>query len=234
MARNGMLIPTEVVRNFYASLGLETGAPLKIAVDFDETLNYWLRWVNDLANLLDGVRQRPLPTKYNSLGEHWGVNYDEERRRIDLFEAQPIETHPIRGAIRTVRLLKDHKNRLDVLTFRPEEVRGTTWPWLERHFTGCFGELVMIGKQGVRTTAINKGLEAIERGYNVLIDDQLPVILNFVRLGRETGTPVLGVLFGQYSWNVIDAQKLMREGAVRGCHWRKVGDLLVPHSAVPA
>jgi hypothetical protein len=228
MARYGMLSPTEVVRNFYASLGLEVGAPLEIAIDFDETLNYWLRWVNDLANMLDGVPQRPMPTKYNSLGEHWGVNYEEERRRIDLFEAQPIETHPIKGAIRTVRLLKDHGHALDVLTFRPEEVRHTTRPWLDHHFPDCFGDLVMIGKQGVRITAINKGLEAIERGYKVLIDDQLPVILNFMRLGRDMDVPVLGVLFGQYSWNAIDAQELMRLGAVRGCHWRKVGDLLIP------
>lgn len=125
---------------------------------------------------------------------------------------------PIEGAQEGIAALRRLGYRLVIITARNEHVRDASWEWTQRHFPGCFEEIICTGQfalqqrvdglpgidQGnVAPKKLTKAEVCIRVGAKILIDDSLENALACAEYVSPSGDgvapPVL--LFGDYQWN---------------------------------
>lgn len=125
---------------------------------------------------------------------------------------------PIEGAQEGTAALRRLGYRLIIITARNEHVRDASWEWAQRHFPGCFQEIICTGQFAVQQRPdgvpgvdqanvipkkLTKAEVCIRVGANLLIDDSLENAVACAEhvspSGDEVGPPVL--LFGDYQWN---------------------------------
>lgn len=125
---------------------------------------------------------------------------------------------PIEGAQEGTTALRRLGYRLVIITARNDHVRDVSWEWAERHFPGCFQEIICTGQFAVQQRPdgvpgadlgnvipkkLTKAEICIRIGAKLLIDDSLENAVACAKYispsGDGAGPPVL--LFGDYQWN---------------------------------
>ena len=125
---------------------------------------------------------------------------------------------PIDGAQEGTAALRRLGYRLVIVTARNEHVRDTSWEWVQRHFPGCFDEIICTGQfafqqrlddvpgadQGnVVPKKVTKAEVCVRIGAKLLIDDSLEnavACATYVSSSGDGGPPPV-LLFGDYQWN---------------------------------
>lgn len=125
---------------------------------------------------------------------------------------------PIDGAQEGAAALRRLGYRLVIITARNEHVRDASWEWVQRHFPGCFEEIICTGQfalqqrldgvpgvdqANVIPKKLTKAEVCIRIGAKLLIDDSLENTVACAEYvspnGDGAAPPVL--LFGDYQWN---------------------------------
>lgn len=125
---------------------------------------------------------------------------------------------PIEGAQEGIAALRQLGYRLIIITARNEHTRDASWEWTQRHFPGCFEEIICTGQfalqqrldgvpgadqDNVVPKKLTKAEVCIRIGAKLLIDDSLENAMTCAEYvspnGDGVAPPVL--LFGDYQWN---------------------------------
>lgn len=187
-----------------------------IAVDLDDVLSCtalgWLAYSNKTwqSNLT-------LEDYDEDWVKVWGVNLPEAlRRREMLFKSGLYNDYVHIKEARPVLEQLAKRYRLVVVTSRVEDVRESTFTWLETHFRGIFDEITFTGfyenhkYESIKLTKAGL-LKDIAASY--LIDDQPKHCI----AAAESGIKAL--LFGEYPWNRTSKSP---SGVVRVKDWPAV------------
>jgi hypothetical protein len=125
---------------------------------------------------------------------------------------------PIQGAQEGTAALRRLGYRLVIITARNEHVRDASWEWIQRHFPGCFQDIICTGQfafqqrlddiphvdQGnVIPKKLTKADVCIRIGAKLLIDDSLENAVACAEHISPSGGGVVPpvLLFGDYQWN---------------------------------
>ena len=169
-----------------------------IAVDFDDVvMNFNFGFMN-FHNLRYGTN-----LTYDRLinYDNWEVVYGSDaktmvERALEFYHSDEHQlVEPVVGAIEAIKeLSKDYS--LQIVTSRPERVRGHTTSWLERHFPTLFHDyhFTNIYAATAGSKPIKKAEVCHSIGARALIDDAL-------RHAREVSLAGIPVLLPDRPWN---------------------------------
>lgn len=178
----------------------ENNKPI-IAVDIDDVLTESSLAVIEFSNQKWGTN-----LTVEDYSEHWGAMWKVDSKEWHSRAAQVHEaihrgkTEPIGEAKRVLeKLAKSY--RLVITTSRQRLIMQDTKEWLEKHFTGIFGEVHFAGIwddpkiDGAQKVNLTKATLLKEIGADYLIDDQPKHCFAAAELGVEC------LLFGEYPWS---------------------------------
>ncbi len=178
-----------------------------IAIDIDDVLADNARGFIDFSNKMWGTNLDP-----SDYEEHWArmwqVDYDEVRRRADIFHESGVVreyTHADEALPVLHRLSGDYNLR--IVTARRLQIRQDTLDWVHTHYPGIFTDEVIhfagiwdqIDDHSIHKTKLEV-IDAIDADF--LIDDQLKHCLAMADAGRQA------LLFGDYAWNRMDDEPI--------------------------
>ncbi|KAF8559366.1 hypothetical protein OG21DRAFT_1453730 [Imleria badia] len=205
--------------------GLENGdiAPLPsleriIAVDLDDVLSstneHIAAWHNETHGSNIGLND--FYYYYYWKNPCWGTPAQTHKKVKDFYATNWMSLiQPIEGAQEGTAALRRLGYRLVIITARNEHVRDASWEWTQRHFPGCFQEIICTGQfaaqqrpdgvpgvdqVNVITKRLTKAEVCVRIGAKLLIDDSLENAMACAEhVGDDVAPPVL--LFGDYQWN---------------------------------
>lgn len=126
---------------------------------------------------------------------------------------------PIESAQEGIAALRRLGYRLVIITARNGHTRDASWEWTQRHFPGCFEEIICTGQfalqqrldgvsgvdeDDVIPRKLTKAEVCIRIGAKLLIDDSLEnavACAEYVSPTGEDGVAPPVLLFGDYQWN---------------------------------
>lgn len=134
--------------------------------------------------------------------------------RIRAFDAleENIHVEPLQDAKKALNKLSE-KYKLVIVTARDPKFGDATHAWIDKHFSGVFSQVMLIGHpttmQAYRTKAeVCKELNAV-----ALVDDSVVHVTKCIEEGVE------GILFGDYPWSKANS---LPKGAARCQDWQAV------------
>lgn len=145
----------------------------------------------------------------------WGPPAQTHQKVKEFYATNWIESIlPIDGAQEGTAALRRLGYRLVIITARNEHIRDASWEWVQRHFPGCFEEIICTGQFATQQRLdgvdqdnaipkkVTKAEVCIRIGAKLLIDDSLENAMacaEYVSPSGEVAPPVL--LFGDYQWS---------------------------------
>ncbi|KAF9243840.1 hypothetical protein BU15DRAFT_86270 [Melanogaster broomeanus] len=191
-----------------------------IAVDMDDVLSKTneeiAKWHNETYGTCMGHDN--FYYYYYWKNPYWGTPAETHEKVREFYKTDWLsKVLPVEGAQRGVEALRKAGYRLVIVTARSPYVHDATWEWAQRHFNGCFEQLICTGQfaaqqkldgvLGVKEVQVVKKLSkaevCISIGAHLLIDDSTEnavACANHVSSDAE-GVPPSVVLFGDYQWN---------------------------------
>lgn len=146
----------------------------------------------------------------------WGPPAQTHKKVRDFYATNWVPSIlPIEGAQEGTAALRRLGYRLVIITARNEYTRDASWEWTQRHFPGCFDEIICTGQfalqqkldgvpgvdqDNVIPKKLTKAEVCIRIRAKLLIDDSLENAVACAEYaGDGVGPSVL--LFGDYQWN---------------------------------
>lgn len=161
------------------------------------------------------VRPMFRSSRCSSQNPYWGPPAQTHKKVREFYTTDWISSiKPIEGALEGVAALCRLGYRLVIVTARNEQVRDSSWEWTQRHFPGCFEEIICTGQfavqqglDGGRNNTIPKKVTkaevCIRIGAKLLIDDSLENAVDcaeYVPPSEDSVAPPV-LLFGDYQWH---------------------------------
>ncbi|KAH0838550.1 hypothetical protein J3R83DRAFT_6869 [Lanmaoa asiatica] len=194
-----------------------------IAVDLDDVLSatneHIAAWHNEKYGTNIGLND--FYYYYYWKNPCWGPPPQTHRKVRDFYATDWVSSIlPIEGAQEGTAALRRLGYRLVIITARNEHVRDASWEWTQRHFPGCFEEIICTGqfavqqrldgvpgvvqsKGNVISKKLTKAEVCIRIGAKLLIDDSLENAVACAEYVSPSGDGVAPsvLLFGYYQWN---------------------------------
>jgi len=139
----------------------------RIAVDIDEVL---MPFVEPMANW----RKLKMPDKqkYSYVyRDMFNISEKESRKMVaEFYKSQPFEMIlPMRHAQKSLNVIRDHCDKLYIITGRQEYARTETEDWLDMHFPDIFDDVILTNSYTPRE--IYKPDICTSLNIGVMIDD---------------------------------------------------------------
>ena len=156
-------------------------------------------------------------TSYH-LEKIWGCSQEEAIRRVSEFYCsfEHYATQPVPGAVEIVKELQD-KEKVVIITSRPESVSAQTYTWLKKHFPFLTGNVHFTAHFFHKETIVTKREVCQKLGVGVFVDDA-----HFH--AEDVATIVEQVLLFDTPWN--RSQKLVLPNIRRVHSWNEIHALL--------
>ena len=182
------------------STNADRGERIRLAVDIDECLAYFIPVLCDFHNEAYGTELNA--SSFDSYEFHnvWGGSREEANLKMTgFFQSIHFKEKilPINGALEALKWLKEQIIGLElhIVTARQHHLEEHTRNWVEEHFPGVFTELHFGNHYSTLGKSRSKPEMCREIEAVALIDDSQVYADQCAREGIKT------VLFGDYAWN---------------------------------
>lgn len=183
-----------------------------LAVDIDDVLAGSTDVIRKIANNKTGHNLSM--DHYKVSGPYWGYyehvmisNGIKSKATHQEVMDEWTQTHhisePITGATEALKALST-RYKIILITARDPKIREDTEEWLQKHFSGMYDDLHVIGNFKVVDKPKTKGEICKQIGASWLIDDNPEHCMTAMAHGIDT------ILFGEYGWHFDAPEHLER------------------------
>jgi|TARA_Y100000310_G_C20652942_1_gene800463 hypothetical protein len=157
---------------------------MKIGIDIDDVLFEFITNLMVFYNGKHGTNFKKEDVFSFNLGKVWKKERKEVNEEVlDFFKSNSFsELRPIIGSQESISLLSK-KNKLAIVTSRPEITKEQTSSWLEKFYPGSFSKIHFTNHFLEIGQKKSKADICLENGYDVLIEDNKDYALECAEKG---------------------------------------------------
>jgi uncharacterized protein len=184
---------------------------MKIAVDIDEVLRELVGGFCEYHNKIYGTNFSYSDFKGYSISKTFGITSEESHRRLDDYclseDFQSVNLIPHTSEI--IPIL-GNSHELVAITAAPAWMKDLNLEFFEKHFPGCFSDLLFSGEHFPDNCSKTKDEICKDLGIGIIIEDNV-----FAQGYAENG---LKVLLLDKTWN----QEVEHENIIRCTDWKEI------------
>ena len=184
-----------------------------IAIDVDGVLANFIPSIADFHNYSYGTNLKKDDFFSLNLHKVWGGTREEDIKKVDEYgESVYLDRlKPVNKSIECINKLKE-KNKLIIITSRPDKIYEKTKDWIDKYFSGAFLKIYFAYNYERMNPSPKKEDICFELGADFIIEDNLNHAIDCAEKGIKS------ILIDQ-PWNQSDE---LRKNIIRVKDWSEI------------